>query len=148
MPIFFERFSIILNSGKTPLTCTLLYKIVPGVKLLFQPLLSLPLLHLQFPLILFQYQSHFHHSCNKCYPCRSSYCTTETQFGICNDNFQWYFHSRGYIHLYCVVYIHLRLRREYIIETVTNARKWVLNTKKENRKRKSNKKKKEQQQQQ
>ena len=97
-----------------------LYKIVPGVKLLFPPLLSLPLLHLQFPLRLFQYQSHFYYSCNKCYPCRSSYRTTENLFGICNDNFQWYFHSRGYIHLYCVVYIHLRLRREYIIETVNN----------------------------
>ena len=68
----------------------------------------------------------------------SSYRTTETQFGICNDNFHRYFHSRGYIHLYCVVYIHLRLRREYIIETVNNLRKWMLNTKKREEKKKSN----------
>ena len=125
-----------------------LYKIVPGVKLLLPLLLSLPLLHIQFPLRLFQYQWHFYHSCNKCYPCRSSCRTTENLSGICNDNFQRYFHSRGYIHLHCVVYIHLRLRREYIIQTVTNLRKLVLNTKKEKRRRKRNKSKQEKQKQQ
>ena len=84
----------------------------------------------------------------KCYPCRSSYCTTENLLGICNDNFHRYFHSCGYIHLHCVVYIHLRLRREYIIETVTNLRKWILNTKKETRRKRNKRKQAKQQQQQ
>ena len=83
----------------------------------------------------------FYHSCNECYPCRSSYCTTENLFGICNDNFHRYFHSCGYIHLYSIVYIHLRLRREYIIEIVTNLTKGMLNTKKKEKKKKKKQKK-------